>query len=40
MREVAEALARELGVTLGELRQMGTEGRLTADRVFPAEAQS
>ena len=33
---LAEALARELGVSLGELRKMGSEGQLTADRVFPA----
>ena len=33
---LAEALARELGVSIGQLRQMGSEGQLTADRVFPA----
>jgi tape measure domain-containing protein len=33
---LAEALARELGVSVGELRRLGSEGRLTADRVFPA----
>ncbi|WP_337875693.1 tape measure protein [Elioraea sp.] len=33
---LAEGLARELGVSIGQLRQMGSEGRLTAERVFPA----
>ncbi|MCK8787272.1 tape measure protein [Roseomonas sp. NAR14] len=33
---LAEALARELGVSIGELRKLGSEGKLTADRVFPA----
>jgi len=33
---LAEALARELGVSVGELRKMGSEGQLTADRVMPA----
>jgi len=33
---LAEALAKELGVSIGELRQLGAEGKLTADRVFPA----
>lgn len=33
---LAEALARQLGVTVGQLRQMGSDGQLTADRVFPA----
>lgn len=33
---LAEALARQLGVTVGQLRQMGSEGKLTADTVFPA----
>jgi tape measure domain-containing protein len=33
---LAEGLARELGVNIGQLRQMGSEGQLTADRVFPA----
>jgi tape measure domain-containing protein len=33
---LAEALARELGVGVGELRKLGSEGQLTADRVFPA----
>lgn len=36
MPSLAEKLARELGVSLGELRKMGEEGKLTADRVFPA----
>ena len=30
------ALARELGVSIGELRKLGSEGKLTADTVFPA----
>jgi tape measure domain-containing protein len=33
---LAQALARELGVSIGELRKLGSEGKLTADRVFPA----
>jgi tape measure domain-containing protein len=33
---LAEALARELGVGIGALRQLGAEGQLTAERVFPA----
>jgi tape measure domain-containing protein len=33
---LAEALAKELGVSIGELRKLGSEGKLTADRVFPA----
>ncbi|WP_237560925.1 tape measure protein [Elioraea sp. Yellowstone] len=33
---LAEGLARELGVSIGELRKLGSEGRLTAERVFPA----
>jgi len=33
---LAEGLARELGVSIGQLRQLGSEGRLTAERVFPA----
>ncbi|MBS7792165.1 tape measure protein [Roseococcus sp. SDR] len=36
MPTLAEALARELGVSIGQLRQMGTEGQLTSDRVFQA----
>lgn len=33
---LAEGLARELGVSIGELRKLGSEGKLTAERVFPA----
>ncbi|SDD05054.1 tape measure protein [Belnapia rosea] len=33
---LAQALARELGVSIGELRKLGSEGKLTADTVFPA----
>ncbi|WP_270934586.1 tape measure protein [Falsiroseomonas oryzae] len=33
---LAEGLAKELGVSIGELRRLGSEGRLTAERVFPA----
>lgn len=36
MPNLAVALARELGVGVGELRKMGAEGQLTADRVLPA----
>jgi tape measure domain-containing protein len=36
MPTLAEALARELGVGIGELRKMGEEGKLTAEVVFPA----
>lgn len=36
MPQLAQALARELGVGIGELRKMGSEGKLTADTVFPA----
>jgi len=36
MPNLAQALARELGVGLGELRKMGEEGKLTADVVIPA----
>ena len=36
MPTLAEAMARELGVSVGQLRQMGAEGQLTADRVMPA----
>lgn len=36
MPSLAVALARELGVGVGELRRMGSEGQLTADRVLPA----
>lgn len=34
--EVGAALARELGVTTGALRDMGAEGKLNAQTVFPA----
>ncbi len=33
---LAQALAGELGVSIGELRKLGAEGKLTADVVFPA----
>ncbi len=33
---LAELLAKELGVGIGELRKMGAEGKLTSDVVFPA----
>lgn len=36
MPQLAAALAKELGTSVGGLRQMGSEGQLTADRVFPA----
>jgi tape measure domain-containing protein len=36
MPNLAQALARELGVGLGELRKMGEEGKLTAEVVIPA----
>jgi tape measure domain-containing protein len=36
MPQLAQALARQLGVGIGQLRQMGSEGKLTADRVLPA----
>lgn len=36
MPQLAAALAKELGVGLGQLRQMGADGKLTADTVFPA----
>lgn len=36
MPQLAQALAKELGVGIGQLRQMGAEGKLTADKVFPA----
>jgi tape measure domain-containing protein len=36
MPTLAEALARELGVSIGQLRTMGSEGQLTSDRVFQA----
>jgi tape measure domain-containing protein len=33
---LAEGLARELGLSIGELRKLGSEGKLTAEQVFPA----
>jgi tape measure domain-containing protein len=33
---LAEALAAELGVSVGQLRELGSEGQLTAERIFPA----
>lgn len=36
MPELAAALARQLGVSMGALRQMGSEGKLSAEVVFPA----
>lgn len=36
MPNLAVALARELGTSVGELRKLGEAGELTADRVFPA----
>jgi tape measure domain-containing protein len=36
MPTLAQSLARELGVSIGELRKLGSEGKLTADTVFPA----
>ncbi len=36
MPTLAEALARQLGIGVGELRKMGEEGKLTADVVMPA----
>jgi tape measure domain-containing protein len=36
MPVLAQAIARELGVSVGELRKMGSEGKLTAENVFPA----
>jgi tape measure domain-containing protein len=36
MPELAAALARELGVSIGALRQMGSDGKLTSEVVFPA----
>jgi tape measure domain-containing protein len=36
MPTMAEALARELGASVGELRKMGEAGKLTADVVMPA----
>ncbi len=36
MPQLAQAIARELGTTVGQLRQMGSDGKLTSDVVFPA----
>ena len=36
MPNLAEKLAKELGVGIGQLRKMGEEGKLTADTVLPA----
>ncbi|MCC6719959.1 MAG: tape measure protein [Acetobacteraceae bacterium] len=36
MPQLAQTLAGELGLSVGELRKAGSEGRLTADQVFPA----
>jgi tape measure domain-containing protein len=36
MPTLAEALAGQLGVSIGRLREMGTAGELTSDRVFQA----
>lgn len=36
MPQLAQALAQSLGVSVGQLRQLGEEGKLTTDRVFPA----
>lgn len=36
MPQLAQALSKELGVSIGQLRQMGSEGKLNADTVFPA----
>jgi tape measure domain-containing protein len=36
MPQLAVALARELGVPMGQLRQMGTDGKLLSVDIFPA----
>jgi len=36
MPALGEALAKSLGVSIGELRKMGAEGQLTSDKVFGA----
>jgi tape measure domain-containing protein len=36
MPSLAQRLAEELGTNIGQLRKLGEEGQLTADRVFPA----
>lgn len=33
---IAQAIANEFGVTIGELKKLGAEGKLTSDRVFRA----
>lgn len=33
---IARAIAKEFGVTIGQLKQLGKEGKLTSDRVFKA----
>lgn len=33
---LAKAIAEELGVTIGELKELGAEGKITSDRVFKA----
>ncbi len=35
-RPVAEAIAKEFGVTVGELKKLGSEGKLTSDKVASA----
>jgi tape measure domain-containing protein len=40
MPQFAARLAKELGVGIGQLKQMGSEGKLTADVVFPAMLRS
>lgn len=36
MPQLAQALARELHVSMGALRQMGSDGKLSSEEVFPA----
>ncbi len=36
MPQLAQKLAQELGVSIGRLREMGSEGKLSAETVFPA----
>ena len=33
---IADAIAKEFGVSVGEVKELGTEGKLTSDRVFKA----
>jgi tape measure domain-containing protein len=40
MPRLAERLVRELGVSSGQLRQLGSAGKLTAERVFPAQLRA